>query len=321
MERILMRRKLITTAIVIGALFGSAVVFGEFGFGSPFPFYPDNIQLVMGGDKADQASAFDPDTSNEQLLLGVGGGSTEVGRQLILTEIGNIAKDHDHATTTNPTLFVHSATDPDSANTQYVSAYHDASHGYVTTGYGNLVLETAGNAATFQISGDPFAAMYYNSGLASILLYEADNTSSMRLTTDSSAINGNSIVALCETDPSTTFSAIADAKYVVAAGQVDVSGDIDADLDLSAGTKLQFYTFDPTTARLLTLPQYHRPGQMITVLNKGNGWALKVNFDAYGSQTINGNSTSGTFYAKGSGVGTLTVMSDGANWWVIGVDA
>ena len=316
-----MRRKLITTAIMIGALFGSAVVFGEFDFGSPFPFYPDNVQLVMGGDKSDQASAFDPDTSNEQLLLGVGGGSTEVGRQLVLTEIGNIAKDHDHGTTTNPTLFIHSATDPDSANTQYISAYHDASHAYVVAGSGNLVLDHAGQDVTFQTSGDPFAAMNYSSGLASLLLYEADNTSSMKLTTDSSAINGNSIVALCETLPASTFSGVSGAKYVVAAGQVDVSGDIDADLDLTAGTKLQFYTFAPTSARLLTLPQYHRPGQMITVLNKGSGFALKVNFDAYGSQTINGSATSGAFYAKGSGVGSLTVMSDGANWWVIGVDA
>ena len=316
-----MRRKLITTAIVIGALFGSAVVFGEFGFGSPFPFYPDNIQLVMGGDKADQASAFDPDTSNEQLLLGVGGGSTEVGRQLILTEIGNIAKDHDHSTPTNPTLFVHSATDPDSANTQYVSAYHDASHGYVTTGYGNLVLETAGNAATFQVSGDPFAAMYYNSGLASILLYEADNTSSMRLTTDSSAINGNSIVALCETDPSTSFSATADAKYVVAAGQANSGSPLDADLDLTSGTKLQFYRFSPTSTRTVTLPQYHRPGQMITVTNEGGSFSNKVQLDGYSSQTINGSTSATMFFAKSSGSlnGSLTVMSDGSNWFLISV--
>lgn len=73
------------------------------------------------------------DTTKDELKFGL---SADTGRAFILTEVGNIEKDHDHATTTHPTLFIHSATNPDTDNAQYVSLYHDGSYGYITSGSG-----------------------------------------------------------------------------------------------------------------------------------------------------------------------------------------
>ena len=46
----------------------------------------------------------------------------------------------DHGTTTNPTIFIHSATAPDTDNTQWLSFAHDQTNGVITTGKGNINL-------------------------------------------------------------------------------------------------------------------------------------------------------------------------------------
>jgi hypothetical protein len=66
--------------------------------------------------------------------------SANAGRQLVITDYANFLHDHDHATQTNPTLFVHSATDPDVDNTQWLSAAHNQTDAVITTGTGNLIL-------------------------------------------------------------------------------------------------------------------------------------------------------------------------------------
>lgn len=59
-------------------------------------------------------------------------------KSLIITDYANRNKDHDHAVQTNPTLFIHSATDPDTANTQWISFTHNQTNGVINTGLGNL---------------------------------------------------------------------------------------------------------------------------------------------------------------------------------------
>lgn len=51
----------------------------------------------------------------------------------------NVGKDHDHDTLlTNPTLYIHSVTDPDSDNTQWMSLAHDQTNGVIGLGKGDL---------------------------------------------------------------------------------------------------------------------------------------------------------------------------------------
>lgn len=75
-----------------------------------------------------------------QLTFGVsaGGAASGHGNQIVITTSANYAKDHDHAAQTNPTLYVHSVTDPDSNNTQWISLTHDQTNGVLDVGLGFL---------------------------------------------------------------------------------------------------------------------------------------------------------------------------------------
>ncbi len=90
----------------------------------------------------------------DQNVLGVFAGA---GNQLILSSFNNVGKDHDHAETTNPTLFVHSDTDPDTANDEWISFEHDVTNGVIAIGSGVLTIpELAENT----IKADEVAVMH-----------------------------------------------------------------------------------------------------------------------------------------------------------------
>ena len=92
--------------------------------------------IVWGGATATSTrTQLNFNNSTDQFVLGLG---SDQGRQLVLSDAGNTTSDHDHAVQTNPTLFVHSATDPDTANTQWTGILHDTSQGIIETGAGDL---------------------------------------------------------------------------------------------------------------------------------------------------------------------------------------
>ncbi len=74
-------------------------------------------------------NVYDKDTDEVKIAVDDDGGN-----QLILTNFINATKDHDHATTTNPTLFIHSDTDPDVSNNQWGSISHNQSRMVIRTG-------------------------------------------------------------------------------------------------------------------------------------------------------------------------------------------
>lgn len=110
----------------------------------------------------------------DQAVLGLNDSS---GNQLIISNYSNTSKDHDHATTTDPTLFIHSDTDPDTDNTQYMSLYHDQTDAWFTSGTGDIVwsaqddIRVDGTTAGFipaSVTSDPCGSMgvgsiFYNS--------------------------------------------------------------------------------------------------------------------------------------------------------------
>jgi hypothetical protein len=74
-----------------------------------------------------------PDKTRDQMIFKVREGT---GRQIIIGSDGT--QDYDHATQTNPTLFGHSATAPDTANNEWWSLTHDQTDAKLTVGKGNL---------------------------------------------------------------------------------------------------------------------------------------------------------------------------------------
>jgi len=79
-----------------------------------------------------------------QTLMAIrGGAGTAGGRQLVITDFDNRVIDHDHATPTDPTLFIHSAMSPDTDNTQWISLSHDQTNATISSGAGDLGLSPA----------------------------------------------------------------------------------------------------------------------------------------------------------------------------------
>jgi hypothetical protein len=81
-----------------------------------------------------EAVASNPDTFH--LCLG------SDSNAMIITKTAYRNKAHDHALQTNPTVFIHSATDPDTNNTQWLSLAHDQTKGVISTGTGVVSFPT-----------------------------------------------------------------------------------------------------------------------------------------------------------------------------------
>jgi len=77
--------------------------------------------------------------TDELLLLT----NTGVGRQYVFTDYASRNSDHDHTVQTNPTLYIHSATDPNDDNTQWLSLTHDQTNAVFTAGLGTFRFKTS----------------------------------------------------------------------------------------------------------------------------------------------------------------------------------
>lgn len=69
----------------------------------------------------------------DQVLFGT---DDAMGNQLILTNYDNRGRDHDHVTQTDPTFYVHSDTDPNTSNVQWLSLTHDKTNAVFGLGTG-----------------------------------------------------------------------------------------------------------------------------------------------------------------------------------------
>jgi hypothetical protein len=83
---------------------------------------------------------------DDGLRLAVGETDGGGNRNVIITSYANRSKDHDHETlSADPTLFIHSVTDPDTDNTEYIKITHDQTDGNIDCGKGTLNLGATGN--------------------------------------------------------------------------------------------------------------------------------------------------------------------------------
>lgn len=84
---------------------------------------------------------------------------------LIITSYNNMDRDHDHDTlSVNPKLWIHSATNPDTDNTQWLGLRHNQTDGVIDTGKGDLVLNPTGNVSVVGNSISNVDCVYFKSG-------------------------------------------------------------------------------------------------------------------------------------------------------------
>lgn len=96
--------------------------------------YADNVPARFGtGNDSDLDWSTTQATANT-LVWGMG----NTAKSIIFCDNGDVAKDFDHAGQTNPTIFVHSATSPDTANNQWISISHNQTNGVIDVGVGVL---------------------------------------------------------------------------------------------------------------------------------------------------------------------------------------
>ena len=115
--------------------------------------------------------------STDQTLFGL---EDSGGNQLIITNDVSSEYDHDHATTTNPTFFIHSDLNPNISNNQWGSFAHDQENFVITTGV-NVGTGTApttdDNAIIFAPRGAESGRFDSDAtaGNTRFMLYDVDN--------------------------------------------------------------------------------------------------------------------------------------------------
>lgn len=92
----------------------------------------DNAQLAFGSSNDSSVDWSTAQATQNTLVWGL----NDTSNSLIFSTVANRNKDHDHAAQTDPTVFIHSSTDPDTDNTQWLSLAHDQSNAVIDSGKG-----------------------------------------------------------------------------------------------------------------------------------------------------------------------------------------
>lgn len=89
--------------------------------------------FYTGGASVSTSARFEGATAGAQFQLVLNG---TLGRQLVLGDYGSASADYDHDTTSYPTMYFQSDTNPDADNRQYSSIYHDGTAAIYGAGTG-----------------------------------------------------------------------------------------------------------------------------------------------------------------------------------------
>ena len=112
---------------------------GNFVMGASISFINATQSVVSFYEGAVRKAWWNVHYTKDQMDLLVGAG---VGTQLVIGDYDtSLDQDFDHADQVNPTLFIHSATAPDSDNTQWISFTHDQTDGVISTGLGSVKID------------------------------------------------------------------------------------------------------------------------------------------------------------------------------------
>ena len=110
-------------------------------------FAPSNkLSMVFAAGIASSPHMYINNKPDDGIHFSLDMTDTRNNGNLIIGSTANWAKNYDHnPASTNPTLIIHSATNPDTDNTQYLSITHDQTNGVITTGKGDLILSPEEN--------------------------------------------------------------------------------------------------------------------------------------------------------------------------------
>jgi hypothetical protein len=107
---------------------------------SPLVQVDDGGILRLSGSGSTSADTmFRHSGSNFQTVISLG---SESGRNFIFGGSGYVLRNFDHSSNDNPTIYIHSQTDPNTDNTQWMSISHNTLSGVINTGTGPLSVET-----------------------------------------------------------------------------------------------------------------------------------------------------------------------------------
>ena len=112
-----------------------------FSYNSQFisPIIADAYMIWFEPPSA-QALQLKMDTTFDQFTFAI---TDHVGRQIVIGDHDTSGgHNYDHATQTNPTLYIHSVTAPNTDNTQWMSFAHNKTVGYIDTGKGAVTIGT-----------------------------------------------------------------------------------------------------------------------------------------------------------------------------------
>ncbi len=153
--------------------------------------------LVRGASAASYASFELGETSTSDVIVKADHSidqtgffvSDNVGNQLVLGNRAFADNDFDHATPTNPTLFVHSDTDPDTVNDEWVGIAHNQTHSTFEAGSGGFI---------FTADQDPVADLHRSSAAApshqQFLLQDGTNDTVVQIASTNSGNEGSGIL-------------------------------------------------------------------------------------------------------------------------------
>lgn len=116
-------------------------VIQHFYLGGDLYAYTGNLYFF--NNNTETGAGILPDYTLAQMLFTLG---SVGGRQLVFCDNILVHKDFDHEVQTNPTIFIHSATDPDTDNTQYGSFYHDQTDFNIFSGTGSINIIPSGES-------------------------------------------------------------------------------------------------------------------------------------------------------------------------------
>ncbi len=135
---------------------------------------------------------------DDGLLMVTGASNGYANNNIVITQWVN--KDHDHTgLSTNPTLLIQSATNPDSDNTQWISLAHAVTQGVITTG-GATGLHFAPGSGALTTSATSFtadAALTISSGGAGVLSLDTGTTGEIQ--TDATKITADAALEIAST--------------------------------------------------------------------------------------------------------------------------
>jgi len=269
------------------------------------------VQTFSMGGSGGAETSIRCDLSSDQFVFS---SRSSTGTQFVFTEQSNASKNHDHADQTNPTIFVQSATDPDSDNTEYTYITHNTDIGVISAPNG--------------ISIPALKEGSYNIGLAAATTTTAND--SIKITGSTAALSatnpGYVVIADVTSGLLKTFEVTSDVTIDLTGAHwgIGTTGDItDAILRVLAlnnngslvwgiayqgGRQIILDTLDSATGTDINLPEEVLVNSVLSADAQAleTGW-FKANFDDTGG-------ASEDIWAVQSADGDLNLGSADGQW-------